>query len=369
VPDRLEELRTALGPGGPVRFARAPGRVNLIGEHTDYQEGFCLPMAIDLDVIVGWRARDDDRVVLRSLEFVEPATFAPGDPPPTLEPPWARPAAGVARVLHDLGRRPVGIDAVLSSTVPVGGGLSSSAALEVAMALALAAAADFDIGGDELALAAQRAEHLATGVPCGVMDQMSSVHGRAGHAVLLDCRTLATTAVPMPAGIAVVVVHCGVPRTLAGSEYAQRRSAVEAAGANLGLASLRDASPEMVADNPFARHVVGENRRVLMFVAALRRGRYNELGRLMLESHASLRDDFDVSTPALDALVDALVATGAIGARLTGAGFGGCAVALCHASDARSVADDALARYRSETGNTPVPFIVCASDGARVLEA
>lgn len=362
--DRLARLGEAIGPGRPPRFSRAPGRVNLIGEHTDYQEGFCLPVAIDLDATVAWRPRDDARIVLRSLDYGEAAAFEPDDDPARVEPAWARPAAGVARVLAERGRALVGVDAALSSTVPVGAGLSSSAAVEVAFALALAGAADLHLTGDALALAAQRAEHIATGVPCGVMDQMAAVHGRAGHAVLLDCRTLSTTLVPVPRDLAIGVVHCGVPRTLADSEYAERRAAVERAAARLGLASLRDASPEQVAGDPFARHVVGENRRVLMFVAALRRARYDELGRLMLESHASLRDDYRVSTPALDALVDALMASGAIGARLTGAGFGGCVVTVCRAGVEHEVAARAVDRYRAETGNEAVPYVVCAADGA-----
>ena len=364
---RLDDVSAALAPRGrDVRFARAPGRVNLIGEHTDYQDGFCLPMAIDRDVLVAWTPRTDGRIRVRSVDFDDVAEFEPGHDAAALSPSWARPAAGMAATIGLA--RGVGIDAAVASTVPIGAGLSSSAAFEVAIGIALGAANDSPVIGDELALAAQRAEHLATGVPCGVMDQMASVRGRAGHALLLDCRSLSVTPVAMPADLAVVVVHCGVARTLVGSEYAERRAAVEAAARRLGVATLRDAFPESIGDDPFARHVVSENRRTLMFVAALRRGRIAELGEHLVASHASLRDDFGVSTPALDVLVDALVEAGAIGARLTGAGFGGCAVALTPAAEAEAIAERACERYRARTGHEPDPFVVRACDGAGELD-
>jgi galactokinase len=365
---RLAELAARIGaPIDTVRFARAPGRVNLIGEHTDYQDGFCLPMAIDREVLIAWVPRPDGRIHLQSLDFDDSAEFDTSDSPATITPEWARPAAGMVATLGLAAG--IGLEAAVSSTVPIGAGLSSSAAFEVAMGVAVCAANDARVRGDDLALAAQRAEHLATGVPCGVMDQMASVHGQDGHALLLDCRSLAVTPVAIPDHLTVVVVHCGVARTLVGSEYAQRRSAVEAAAARIGVATLRDASPESVADDPFARHVVSENRRTLMFVAALRRGRIAELGEHLVGSHRSLRDDFAVSTPALDALVDALMESGAIGARLTGAGFGGCVVALTPTADAAAIADAACERYRARTGHEPDPFIVRAAGGAGELDA
>lgn len=366
--DRIAALRAAHGRDAvaspsALRFVRAPGRVNLIGEHTDYQDGFCLPIAIDLEVWCAWRPRTDDEIHLRSLDLDDSAHFTFDTAPAALEPAWARPAAGIAHVLHERGAH-VGIDLAVSSTIPIGSGLSSSAAFEVACGMAIAAASGLDIAATQLAQAAQRAEHLATGVPCGVMDQMASVHGVAGHALLVDCRTLAVTPVALPAELTVVVVHCGVPRTLVGSAYADRRAATEAAASRLGIAALRDAIPEQVVDDPIARHVVAENRRTLMFVAALRRGRSAELGPLLLASHASLRDDFAVSTPALDALVDALVAAGALGARLTGAGFGGCVVALCPAADAARIVERATASYATTSGNEARAFFVRAVDGA-----
>jgi galactokinase len=200
------------------------------------------------------------------------------------------------------------------------------------------------------------------------MDQLASVFGCAGHALLLDCRTLAIEPVALPPDVAVLVVHSGVARRLEDSAYAERRAACEAAALRLGVETLRDASYDEVADDPFARHVVSENARVLDFVAALRAGDLERCGRLMDASHASLRDDFRVSTPELDVLVDALVREGAYGARLTGAGFGGCVVSLVASDTVDHVVERAAARYRSATGLAPTPLVVRAVDGARRIE-
>ncbi|MFT3855272.1 MAG: galactokinase family protein [Ilumatobacteraceae bacterium] len=304
----------------------APGRVNLIGDHTDTTGGWCLPMAVDLATTV--RAeRCGDVVELRSSAEPDSASVTLGvTDPASIEPLWARYVAGVVAE----ARPAIGLRGTVDSTVPPGAGLSSSAALEVAVALALGAAAS----PLQLALLCQRAEQRSSGVPCGVMDQLASAAGVAGHALLIDCTTLTADPVPIPGDVEVVAVHSGEPRRLAGSAYAERRAQVEAASTLIG--PLRDATPAAVEaiDDPLlrrrARHVVGENARVHAFAAALRAGDAAAAGALMIDSHASLRDDFAVSTPALDALVERLVATpGVLGARLTGAGFGGCAVALC----------------------------------------
>jgi galactokinase len=247
---------------------------------------------------------------------------------------------GVGREwLEALGETPA-FAATVESSIPVGAGLASSAALAVALCLTSARLRDEQIGGRELALAAQTLEQRATKVPCGVMDQMASTFGTAGHALLLDCRSLEVAPVPLPSDAAVVVVHSGVTRRLAGGEYATRRAACEAAAARLGLPSLRDATRSQVADDPFARHVVSENARVLAFVDAMRASDMQQCGALMLHSHASLRDDFKVSTPELDDLVERAVAHGAYGARLTGAGFGGCIVAIVARARADALAAD-----------------------------
>ena len=349
----------------PDAAFRAPGRVNLIGDHTDYNEGFVLPMAIDRECVVRVRARRDGTVRVTSA-VLEGAVELAADG--TVEPAevqgWGCYAAGVVRALAEQGRPAVGIEAAVSSTVPVGAGLSSSAALEVALALGLCDAAGFELAPRELALACQRAEHLATGVPCGIMDQLTSISGRAGCALLVDCRSLEVTPVPLPDELRVLVVHSGVSRALAETAYAERRGACEAAAARLGLRSLRDASPEQVSDDPRARHVVSENERVLAAAGALAAGDTEALGPLLRRSHESLRDDYEVSTPELDALVAALEDAGALGARLTGAGFGGCVVAICRSDSVETVAAAATARYRAETGLEARAFVCRAVDGA-----
>jgi galactokinase len=345
---------------------RAPGRVNLIGEHTDYSEGFALPLAIDLECIVR-SSPGGDVVRARSREEPGDVELAPDGRGGAAG--WGRTVAAVLEVLAERGRPPAGFRAEVSSTIPVGAGLSSSAALEVAVALAACDAAGFELPPAELALACQEAEHRASGMPCGVMDQLASVAGKRDCALLIDCRSLAVRPVPLPRETAVLVVHSGMPRALAGSAYADRRRACEAAAAALGVRALRDARLEQVRDDPRARHVVSENARVLAAAEALERGDTAEVGRLLVESHASLRDDFEVSTPELDALVEALVAAGAFGARLTGAGFGGCAVALAPRSAAERILSEALARYRSTTGLEPTPYDVRAVDGAGAVVA
>jgi galactokinase len=361
---RFDTLIDAVG--ADARLWRAPGRVNLIGDHTDYQEGLCLPIAIDREVGIAYRPRDDARVVLRSLDLdgtVEVAADG-SDEPGRVEPAWGRLVAGVVRVLASRGRPPAGIEAAVASTVPIGSGLSSSAAFEIALAGALADAAGWPLGGLPLALAAQESEHVSTGTPCGLMDQLAAVSGRAGHALLIDCRSFAVDAIPLFDALGIVVVHSGLPRTLESSEYAKRRAACESAAARLGLASLRDATPAQVTDDPFARHVVSENARVQAFAAALRRHEAATLGRLALESHRSLADDFAVSTPELDLLVELAVEGGAYGARLTGAGFGGCIVALVAQGTVGAMVSHVVDRYRARTGIEAVAFTVHAVDGA-----
>jgi galactokinase len=340
-----------------------------MGDHTDYNDGFVLPVAIDRECVVAASVRRDGVVRFRSLD-VEPENAVveiPADgsaEPATVEPTWGRYVAGVVRALSESGRAPIGVDAVVASTVPPGAGLGSSAALEVSCALALLDAAGFSVSRDELALACQRAEHAATGVPCGIMDQLASLAGEPGHALLVDCRSLAIEPVALPADVAVLVVHSGVSRALAESEYAKRRAACEAIARELGVAALRDVRPADIADRPLARHVVSENARVHATAEALRSGDAAALGPLFAASHASLRDDYRVSTPELDALVRALVAAGAFGARLTGAGFGGCVVALVARSDAGRVAAEACTRYRAETRREPTALVCEAVAGA-----
>ena len=341
--------------------AWAPGRVNLIGDHVDHAGGPVLPMAIDLGTTV--RLQPGGRVV-RLASAAEPGVAEVAievEDAAGVEPPWARYVAGV---VAELGATPVrgGSDGVaggrgtVETTLPVGAGLSSSAALELAVALALGFRGD----AVQLALLGQRAEQRASGVPCGVMDQLASAAGVAGSALLIDCATLAVTPVPLPAGIEVLVVHSGQARTLAGSAYAERRGECDSAAGLVGpLPWARRADVERLFDPMLrrrARHVVSECERVRA-VAASGFDRA-VLAEALAASHASLRDDFEVSTPALDALVDHLTGQlGVIGARLTGAGFGGCAVALVEAG----------ATGRIDVGDR-ASWLVRPSAGARLLQ-
>jgi galactokinase len=337
-----------------------------MGDHTDYNEGFVLPMAIDRETVIAARHTEDGRIRVRSDGHdgvVDVAADGSRDPQ-AVAPAWGRPVAAVAAALAARGRGAAGIEAEVRSTVPEGSGLSSSAAFEVAVALALCDAAGLALDRRELALACQEAEHLATGVPSGVMDQLASLCGVAGAALLVDCRSLAIEEVPLPEGLDVVAVHSGVARRLEATPYAERRAACEAAAGALGLASLRDAAYEQVRDDPIARHVVTENARVGATAEALRLGDVERVGALFAESHASLRDDFGVSTPELDALVEELERAGAYGARLTGAGFGGSVVAVAPSAEAQAIARDAADAYARRTGREPTAFVCRAVDGA-----
>lgn len=308
--------------------AFAPGRVNLIGDHTDYTGGLVLPLAIQLGTTVRLEP-GGDHVRLASADEVE-AVSVPVDAtdPASVTPAWGRYVAGVVAELQPGG----GGEGTVTTTLPIGAGLSSSAALEVALALALG----FTGSPLELALTTQRAEHRASGVPCGLMDQLASAAGVDGHALLIDCTANRVEPVPIPSGCEIVVVHSGQRRALSGSAYAERRAACEAAAARIGpLRQATEADVRRITDPVLRRragHVVSENARVVAMVAALGSQDLRHAGDLMRASHASLRDDFDVSTPTLDALVERLDHTpGVYGARLTGAGFGGCAIALTEA--------------------------------------
>jgi galactokinase len=353
------------------RWFRAPGRVNLIGDHTDYNEGFVLPVAIDLYCTVRATPRPDGLVRVRSLDVDDEVELAAdgSTAPEALEQVWSRYVAGVVRELAAHGRPAVGMDAEVSSTIPLGAGLSSSAALEVALALALCDAAGFELSQLELALACQEAEQQATGVPCGIMDQLTSLAGRHGHALLIDCRSLEVRPIRLPPRLAVLILHSGTSRSLVNSAYGERRRACEAVAARLGLSSLRDATPDQVADEPCARHVVSENARVLEAAQAVEAADVAALGPLLNASHESLRDDFQVSTPELDALVDALRSAGAVGARLTGAGFGGCVVGLADRDGAERIVESAAGHYWAASGKQPHAYVFHAVDGACRIRA
>ena len=360
---------------GPTGVARAPGRVNLIGEHTDYNDGFVLPMAIEHEVRVAFAPRPDRTVRVRALDVGEDASFdlddlAPGDG-------WPEYPKGVAWALREAGLVPAGIDAAFAGDVPRGAGLSSSAAVELAFARAFAAAAGHAWEPKRMAQLGQRAENGWVGVQSGIMDQLASACGRAGHALLIDCRSLETSAVPLPEGTTVVVLDTGTRRGLVGSAYNERRAQCEEAAQALGVDALRDVDVgtfERRAGelDPLvrkrARHVITENARTVAAAAAMRAGDPSRMGRAMDASHASLRNDYEVSSAALDAIVSAAAdAPGCYGARMTGAGFGGCAVALVASPDVPAFVAAVPPRYRLATGNEARVYRTNGADGAGLV--
>lgn len=312
-----------------MAVAQAPGRINLMGDHTDYAEGFCLPMPLVHVTEVAMSHADDFRV--HSLGHGDTLAFDPFGPPSGS---WSDYIAGPLKQLSLSGFKVEPVEVLVRSAVPQGAGVSSSAALEVAVIRAYLRLINRIVGHEEIARMAQRAENQFCGVQCGILDQMACSVGVPGSALLLDCRTNTCELVSIPDQFSFAVVHCGQERRLADGIYNARRVSVEKAAMVLKVAALRDATPAMVgllddADMACAaRHVVSENERVLASVNALRSEDADEFGRLMLESHWSLANDFQVSVPALDHLVEEAMAAGAYGARLTGAGFGGCIVAL-----------------------------------------
>ena len=364
--------------GAPAIFvARGPGRVNLIGDHTDYNDGFVLPMAIDRAVWIALRPRRDGRVSVHSLDFGETREFDPasgtrGDGG------WVEYVRGVAWALRDSGRAVCGWDGVTMGDVPVGAGLSSSAALELASARAFSASCGLAWEPSAMALLAQRAENEWVGVNCGIMDQLISAAGEAGHAMLIDCRTLETRAVPLPAGTAVVVLDTATRRGLVGTAYNERRTQCETAAAVFGVTALRDVDVETFARRApeldavtcrRARHVITENARVQDAATALAAGDVHTVGRLMTASHASLRDDFEVSRDELDIMADVAEAhSGCYGARMTGAGFGGCAVALVDGAATADFSRAVASEYEKTTGLRPSIYVCAAAEGASVEE-
>jgi galactokinase len=322
------------------RIFWAPGRVNLIGEHTDYSHGLALPAAISLGVTIsGVRA---NRIELYSELDGTSAVLEADGSSPQRQSGWTRYVAAVARELHELGRPPVGITGSVSSDVPVGAGLASSAALEVAVATALCAIADWEtLNPLELAAACQRAEHRAVGVPCGILDQAAAVLGEEGAAIYIDFGTFEYEAVPLPDSLAIVVVDSGVRRRLEHSAYAQRQRGLDEAIVVLGGRRAADVPVDEAERLASAaglddlhrrrlRHVVSENERVRALVRALRTTPtdLSSIGSILHEGHASQRDDYETSTPELDQLVERAYELGATGARMTGGGFGGSMVAL-----------------------------------------
>jgi len=317
----------------PVR-AFAPGRVNLIGDHTDYTGGLVLPMVLERRTVIEGTATNDGVVRIKSADDPEPAMFAANiDDPEIIEPRWARYVAGMVREMRLAGVPISGFDASVSTDLPIGAGLSSSAALEIAVGRFMRSISGESAVDDvEMALAAQRAEHRASGVPCGIMDQLCIAVGQPGRATLIDCHDLNVRHVTLPESVEIEVKFVA-HRTLAGSEYSDRVADCRLIEGHIGplrLASMGDVEP--LPDSRLkrrARHVISENQRVRDFVAALQSNEVDELGRLMTESHRSLATDYETSNPTMDqAVADLLREPGVLGARMTGGGFGGCVVAI-----------------------------------------
>jgi galactokinase len=361
-----------------VRFVRAPGRVNLIGEHTDYNLGYVLPAAIDREITIAYVSTDDRCVELVRLDSGERRSFdLDGDRP--RDGSWLDYVAGTAWALAGAGLPTCGLRGVIASDLPENSGLSSSAAIELASSWALLDDGALDIDRLDLARLCQRAENGYVGVQSGLMDQFASSCGVADHALLLDCRSFDWRPVALPDGVSLVVLHSGSRRKLDGSAYNERRAQCEAAVAALAeidpeIVSLRDVTPAMLADghhlmDPLvarrAEHIVAENERVLATVAAMESADLAAVGALFAAGHASLRDLFEISSPELDALVEiATSVPGVVAARMTGGGFGGCTVNLVR-PDAIDALEAAVKReYPARTGLTPMVLRVVAADGA-----
>jgi galactokinase len=360
----------------PALGVRAPGRVNLIGEHTDYNDGFVLPMAIDRAIWIALQPRQYGEVHVHSLDFDETTSFRLHSLRNTGE-GWAEYLKGVAWALQEEGYLLQGWEGVLAGNVPRGAGLSSSAALELAAARAFAAVSDLPWDAAKMARLCQRAENDWVGMKCGIMDQMIAAAGQADHALMIDCRSLETELVPLPAETVVVVLDTATRRGLVDSAYNERRRQCEAAACFFEVPALRDVSLDQLearsgeldeVTRRRARHVITENARTLQAAEAMHRDDPAEMGQLMNASHASLRDDFQVSSAELDAMVEcARQEDGCYGARMTGAGFGGCAVALVRGDTADAFAASVADRYQTATDIVPNVYVCAAAGGAAVV--
>jgi galactokinase len=376
--------------GRPPRWiVAAPGRVNIIGEHTDYNDGFVLPMAIEryaimaADFPTSQFVSEHTHVNLFDALFDESATIDISAPVAKGQPKWSNYIRGVLAGFQNRGQKIPALDVAMISTVPLGGGLSSSAALEVCTATLIEAATGKTIDPVEKALLAQTAEHEFAGVPCGIMDQFISVMGRENHLLLLDCRSRETQLVPMnDPSVALLIVNTNVKHELSGGEYAQRRAQCETATKILGVPSLRDATAAALENAKDkmdevvfrrARHVIGEIERTVRAAEGIRTSDWPTTGDLMYASHRSLRDDYEVSCKELDAVVEIAEAIGVkggvYGCRMTGGGFGGCAVALVRTESVEAISQKIAADYKTKTGIEATIFVSRPAAGATVIKA
>ena len=379
--ERLERGFAAAFGGEPDLVARAPGRVNLIGEHTDYNDGYAMPIAIAAETRVAFRADGGEALRVVALDFgAEEDRFVPSDIAPSVGGGWRDYVRGVVAELAAAGIAVPGGVMAVAGDIPRGTGLSSSASLEVAVAHVLLSAAGRTMEPVPLALLAQRAECDFVGVRCGNLDQIASAATRAGHALLIDCRTLALRQIALPADLVVMTVQSGVVRGLLDGEYNRRREECERAAKAMGVAALRDADQAMLdaaagrmdADAfRRARHVIGDNARTLAAADALEAGDLLAMGRLLRESHASQRDDFGITVPDTDRLAavmnDAIGGEG--GARQTGGGFGGAVIGMMRADRIDAVREAVLTSYRTAAGAPPDVVVARAAAGAGLVDA
>jgi galactokinase len=359
-----------------ARIFRAPGRVNLIGEHTDYNDGFVMPCALDFATYVAAAPRADRKIRVASMNFAGAYEFDLDHPKPDVAEGWARYVQGVALILERAGHRVSGADILIDSTVPVGAGLSSSAALEVSTGFAFAAISEVSIEKWELAKIGQKAEHEFAGVRSGIMDQFASAFGQENHALFLDCRSLEWEPIPL-SGANFIICNTKTKHDLADGEYNKRRADCEEAARLLGRQSLRDVTladfdrsakdlPERLQKR--ARHVIKENDRVLAAVDCLKKGDLSGFGELMNRSHESLRFDYEVSSAELDTMVEIVRAQkGVLGARMTGGGFGGCTVNLLERAASEEFVETVSLQYRKATGIEPEIYVFRAAAGATEL--
>jgi galactokinase len=365
----------------PDCIVSSPGRVNLIGEHTDYNDGFVLPAAINRYTVIAASPRDDQNLVIHAEDLKSTMMLSLRDLNPRRNGAWSNYVAGVAMLLQQRGAALRGASMVIHGNIPRGSGLSSSAALEVASAYALMTLNNLDIPDLDVIRLCQRAENEFVGVKCGIMDQFISCLGRKDHALQIDCRSLEYVHVPFPAGVRLLVCDTGVKRALASSEYNRRRGecsegVLKLAASLPGIRMLRDVTPADLeryasALDPVVqkrcRHVITENARVVLSVAALKAGRLDDFGKLMIDSHMSLRDDYQVSCAELDAVVEICTGCeGVLGARMTGAGFGGCAICLVKEDSSEAVMAKLHKEYPERTGRTPGILLCTFEDGVSV---
>lgn len=355
---------------------RAPGRVNLIGEHTDYNEGFVLPAAIDRETVVAIGRARNGHVTAVAADFGEHRdSFSLTERIVRSDAEWANYVRGVAKALIEDGIDLTGANIAIAGDVPAGSGLSSSASLEVAVGNALAGLNGYRIDPTRMAKLAQRAENDFVGCACGIMDQLISAHGQTGHALLIDCRSLDCTPVSIPVNVSIIIAHSGVRHTHAGGEYNDRRRQCEVAARHYGVSAIRDltfdqlvAAKEGLDDVSYrrARHVVTENARTEAAAAALKCGDLKRLGELMAQSHISMRDDFEITVPAVDRLAEIMAAPlkGEGGVRMTGGGFGGCVIAVAADPDVPAVVQAVAEEYRTPEGAPAAVFVCQPSAGA-----